>query len=552
MTLSDLLKLSKLNSVELVAGAAGAGATVTGAVMLDNPEMVDWMRSGELLLTTGYVFKENPDRQETIIDGLIKNHAAGLAIKTRRYFDEIPPAIIEIAEARDFPILQLPYYMSLSEISEIINRSVFLSEYDPQPNGNISQALFELIQQNGSVKDVLDRCEEYVKGSLAFLNLHMKPACVSVRFDSGKERAQEHGGQRLGELFSSQEAENYDRLINLHGPVFLDNDERLRGRRALLCPVKSGGELLGYLLCVFYEESPSNEEARSLCAKISLALSLIMLKERTFMSFKTRETEKFLDSLLTEGEMSHSDIVKSANYCNIAIDQPYVCCVISFSEQFELNETREWVGIKALSRQKLSEGWSSITGGTCRILVKHNNIVLLLSSGEERQAHEQVAAALEYCRELRSRLIDPNCSEAIYIGIGEPAASLSQVYRSYSQALRVVDLMPKLQEENVGCYRRYILYELLYDSPFAKLALTERLKPLLDYDRKHGTELVRTLDAYFKHCRNSVSASGELFIHRNTLLYRLDQISKILDLDFNNNEQTLIIQLALKALIMLK
>ncbi|MFR9192700.1 MAG: helix-turn-helix domain-containing protein [Anaerovoracaceae bacterium] len=64
--------------------------------------------------------------------------------------------------------------------------------------------------------------------------------------------------------------------------------------------------------------------------------------------------------------------------------------------------------------------------------------------------------------------------------------------------------------------------------------------------------MVKTLEVYFNNCRNSVNTARDLFIHRNTLLYRLEQISKILDLDLNNNEQVLIIQLALKALIMVK
>ena len=88
MTVKELLGLDKLKSIELAAGKAGAKRAVTGAVMLDNPEMVDWMREGELLLTTGYVLKENPDLQDDILDALIKNKASGLAIKTRRYFDE--------------------------------------------------------------------------------------------------------------------------------------------------------------------------------------------------------------------------------------------------------------------------------------------------------------------------------------------------------------------------------------------------------------------------------------------------------------------------------
>ena len=156
--------------------------------------------------------------------------------------------------------------------------------------------------------------------------------------------------------------------------------------------------------------------------------------------------------------------------------------------------------------------------------------------------------ALEYCREIKEKMIDPGYQDSILLGIGEPAASLSSVYRSYSQALRVVDLMCKINDESVGCYRRYILYEILCDSPFAKLALTERLKPLTDYDMTHNTDLMETLEVYFKNCQNSINTSRDLFIHRNTLLYRLERISQLLDLDFNNSEQILTIQLALKAL----
>ena len=76
MTVKELLGLDKLKSIELAAGKAGAKRAVTGAVMLDNPEMVDWMREGELLLTTGYVLKENPDLQDDILDALIKNKAS--------------------------------------------------------------------------------------------------------------------------------------------------------------------------------------------------------------------------------------------------------------------------------------------------------------------------------------------------------------------------------------------------------------------------------------------------------------------------------------------
>ena len=129
-------------------------------------------------------------------------------------------------------------------------------------------------------------------------------------------------------------------------------------------------------------------------------------------------------------------------------------------------------------------------------------------------------------------------------------ASLAEFCRSYSQALRTVDLASRICDERIATYRRYILCELIYDSPNAKLALIQRIKPLLAYDEEHNTQLLYTLETYFNNCQNSVKTSKALFIHRNTLLYRLDRIAEILDLNYNDSEQMLTFQLALKAFLM--
>ena len=138
----------------------------------------------------------------------------------------------------------------------------------------------------------------------------------------------------------------------------------------------------------------------------------------------------------------------------------------------------------------------------------------------------------------------------VIFGIGDPVPSLAEFCRSYSQALRTVDLASRICDERIATYRRYILCELIYDSPNAKLALIQRIKPLLAYDEEHNTQLLYTLETYFNNCQNSVKTSKALFIHRNTLLYRLDRIAEILDLNYNDSEQMLTFQLALKAFLM--
>jgi len=59
-------------------------------------------------------------------------------------------------------------------------------------------------------------------------------------------------------------------------------------------------------------------------------------------------------------------------------------------------------------------------------------------------------------------------------------------------------------------------------------------------------ELIHTLEAFFEHNGNLSQAAEALFIHRNTLLYRLERISSLTNLDLEMPENRLAIQLALR------
>ena len=60
------------------------------------------------------------------------------------------------------------------------------------------------------------------------------------------------------------------------------------------------------------------------------------------------------------------------------------------------------------------------------------------------------------------------------------------------------------------------------------------LKQLLEYDKKHDTQLSLTLYQYLANERNSVVAAEAMFIHRNTLIYRLKKIDTLVDIDYDS------------------
>lgn len=80
-------------------------------------------------------------------------------------------------------------------------------------------------------------------------------------------------------------------------------------------------------------------------------------------------------------------------------------------------------------------------------------------------------------------------------------------------------------------------------SPFAGL-----VEPLQDYDRERGSDLVRTLAVYFDAAENASETADRLFLHRNSLLYRLERIQNLTGLDLKDTEVRLALQLGLLTL----
>ncbi len=78
--------------------------------------------------------------------------------------------------------------------------------------------------------------------------------------------------------------------------------------------------------------------------------------------------------------------------------------------------------------------------------------------------------------------------------------------------------------------------------PFRRL-----VEPLVRYDRERRSDLVRTLKVYFACGANASEAADKLFLHRNSMLYRLTRIEKLTGADLKNPRIGLMLQLGLLA-----
>jgi PucR family transcriptional regulator, purine catabolism regulatory protein len=151
---------------------------------------------------------------------------------------------------------------------------------------------------------------------------------------------------------------------------------------------------------------------------------------------------------------------------------------------------------------------------------------------------------------LAQRVIDASGQEfpdaVIRCGIGVPAADLGSWSLSFRQAGQALDMARRLDERKPLYYMDLSVYRLLLqfeDSPDLISFLQETLGAILSHE--NSAEFLETLEEYFTHNGNLSQTAEALFIHRNTLTYRMNRITAITKLDFENPDTRLAVQLAL-------
>jgi len=142
----------------------------------------------------------------------------------------------------------------------------------------------------------------------------------------------------------------------------------------------------------------------------------------------------------------------------------------------------------------------------------------------------------EYLTQAR-KLCDEN---GLYAGLSNCFQDIMKFEEFYSQAMRAIDLgVCEIDAPNLFCYKDYYLEHvknifIQKESPEA--FCHPKMKFLLDYDKKHHSELAYTLYMYLVHERNLAAASEAMDMHRSSLVYRFKKIYSLVGENFDSYE----------------
>ncbi len=103
---------------------------------------------------------------------------------------------------------------------------------------------------------------------------------------------------------------------------------------------------------------------------------------------------------------------------------------------------------------------------------------------------------------------------------------------SYDEAMKTIFMLRfNHYPSNILHYRNLGIVKLLFelnDTRELKAYCEENIGCIIEYDKKYSTDLLMTLKGYLMNGQNLVRTSSALYIHRNTLVYRLSIMKKLL------------------------
>jgi DNA-binding PucR family transcriptional regulator len=126
-----------------------------------------------------------------------------------------------------------------------------------------------------------------------------------------------------------------------------------------------------------------------------------------------------------------------------------------------------------------------------------------------------------------------------------------KITHAYKETLAVLSIKEKFPTETKAIYNYqklgiYQLFEVILAKRKNEQYENYSLKKLQEYDQKHNSDLVETLEVYLSRDNNINDTAKELNVHANTLNYRLKRISEIGDINLKDPNQKMMLYLDLK------
>lgn len=536
MKISDLLDIPMLASSQVTAGREGLYRAVYSVNMMDSPDIFEYLKPNELLLTTGYAIKDKPEILTQLVTRMAELGCAGLGIKTKRYLDHIPEEAKEAADRLQFPLLELSLDCALSEALHQLLARIMESRTEEMRYALESHRYFsDILLEGKSLQTILEELARLLSYPVLLVNRSLEPFATSSGFGAAYSSLLQNISNWLPSILHEARSPS----------IPLPPSSAVPFSYLLQYPIQTD-QSQGYLLS-FTNQYPVSTLSLLTLEQAANVISFDLLKRQAVKERSRRYKNDFFGDLVDGLISDKQDLIHRGRRYGLSEQRSYYCVVLkkdaplrsrnSFSSYSPMLPNDSIGGRTASMKEDLYElvkGEAKASDFSFILFSKNDAVVMLLP------VHTLEEAALDE-HQLPERLLASRLQQMIHslwsqhevslsVGVSNTADELSQLPRAYQEALDALQTgLHNQQQRYVQFYHVKELSDLLRMLPQEDLQefIKETFAHLLFLEDKERGELLKTLRSFLdNHCHIADTAK-QLYLHRNTVIYRLDKCEQL-------------------------
>jgi purine catabolism regulator len=520
------LKRPLFQQAKVVAGTKGLSRPVRWVHVLEVSNAASFVNGQELILTTGVGLGDSEESFLQFVRQLVEKRVSGLCIELVQRFTKVPTIVLRYAEEHDFPVIVFEKEVRFIDITQDIHAYII--------NRHHHQLL--------ALEAISNR----------FLQLTLRPKGIL---------------QILKLLY--QETKCPVRLRDEWGTDIVypeDTDwKRFHEKSTLRQPIIVLEKQVGELHLALNDKW--SEFLQLILDRAATAIAQELLRRLSLEERQLRKVQKWIDEWLHHGRAEVPELLTSALKTGGSIVLAAIRSVKTEALYYDPRTSHEDLVI--LQWPHLTQRAFEPYGLHGWLAPQEDLWVIVLVDQKPSSPLPMIERVQKGFSDLFHQLAVnlPRCQCRWVVGISQTFRQISEAPHFWKQAKLAlkVDVLPDseagirkdgnklfqktLRRFTLVCFDDLHAWQLFLQVDPAVLTeyIRHQIGPLLDYDHQNGTELVQTLEAFFATGQSKQLTAKKLYIHRQTLYYRLEQISSLLGDNWDTPVRRLALATALAA-----
>lgn len=539
-SVEELLQAEELKDVKLISGERGLDREIKGVTIIEAPDIVKFIDGGEVLLTGLYAFRScTVEEFKVYINELTRKSVSALILKRGRKVENADTKIhllLEFSETHGIPILEVPFEFSFRDIMSLIMEHLFNEEvtrlkYFKTTYDNFAALALTPDSKGKGIENILDVLAKLIRNPVAVFNQNM--SCLASTDGAG------------GELKIRKDAVPFEPGTYSNYTYLKQNGEVSQ------CVIQVKMSFREKIYLVVSEVNQPFNTMDSIAAESAItALRFEFSRQYAVTELEKKFQNDIMHNILNGKVHSIGELQKNTGLLGVEIDGCYRVIVFGMK-----NESSAKGDFKA--RVKDTNVLSTAIFSHISDAKIHNDLdkIVVIQKVQKDQTQEEYRREIkEVAEQVQAEVSAYNKYLKVKAGVGrlvEGIINLPESFKEAKEAFMFVDVAGEVSED--GNSRAMLFSDLgifkllcqLDDSSMMLEYVPEGLQKLYNYKKPQRDDLIITLKTYLDRNQNLSKTAQDLYVHYKTAAYRIEKITKITGIDFDNANEVLAVRIGL-------